>query len=87
MMLAAESQLQSYWGQVWSPISSEDEVKDFDEGSVDEADDCSIQMEHINKIIEGNEEAKRLAVMKWTGFKLVGDNVDKDIKPAFFSGV
>ena len=44
-------------------------------------------MEHINKIIEGNEEAKRLAVMKWTGFKLVGDNVDKDIKPAFFSGV
>ena len=34
---------------VWSPISSEDEVEDVDEGSVDEADDSSIQMEHINK--------------------------------------
>ena len=63
---------------VWSPISSEDEVEDWDEGSVDEADDSSIQMEHINKIIEGNEKANRLeeldenmAVMKWIRFKLI----------------
>ena len=80
----------------WSPVVNEDEECDledeFDYYNDSECDEeaiiADIQQDAVTSCVTTastlqNESELSVGSQKWTGFKIVGDNVDKDIRPSF----
>ena len=71
------SAMESHTGSPMNPISNEDSVV------TSTAPTSSTNASHVGNIEPESVQQTSSTLPKWHGFKLVGDNIDKNVRPSF----